>query len=151
MKVFCLTEFKTEFEKLLKSNSYKDLEKQIIDFFFGKTPAEFFGSGRRLNGTNDIPFIKMRLEGRSGYRFYYLLIIKNDELYLMFLHPKTGPNRAENITKDFKKTIYNSVLTAIKNNDLFEVSVDKNKLLFKKAASKILISEDVKNSEKHNI
>lgn len=92
----------------------------------------------------------MRLEGRSGYRFYYLLIIKNDELYLMFLHPKTGPNRAENITKDFKKTIYNSVLTAIKNNDLFEVSVDKNKLLFKKAASKILISEDVKNSEKHN-
>jgi len=148
MKVFCLTEFKDEFEKLLKSNSYKDLEKQIIDFFFGKKPDEFFGTGRRLNGTNEIPFIKMRLEGRSGYRFYYLLIIKNDELYLMFLHPKTGPNKADNITKDFKKIIYNAVLIAIKDNNLFEVSVSNSKLQFKKISSKILISEKVNKSEK---
>ena len=41
MKVFCLTQFKTEFEKLLKSNSYKDLEKQIIDFFLAKLLLNF--------------------------------------------------------------------------------------------------------------
>lgn len=89
MKLFCIEEFKIQFEKLIAKKSYKDLEQDIIDFFFDKTMADVC-SGTRLNASNETPYIKKRLNGSGGFRLYYYVLIKNDCLYLMFVHPKKG-------------------------------------------------------------
>jgi len=60
------------------------------------------------------------------------LIIKNEKVYLIFLHPKTGSLGYENIIDDSKALLYKKVLECIKSNNLYEVVVDNNKLDFKK-------------------
>lgn len=75
MKLFCLEDFKVEFEKLKSKNSYKTVEKEIIDYFFNKKASQL-QSGTRLNHSDTEPYIKKRLKGKGGYRFYYLLLIK---------------------------------------------------------------------------
>lgn len=37
MKVFCLEDFKVEFEKLGSKKSYKTIERELIDYFFEKS------------------------------------------------------------------------------------------------------------------
>jgi hypothetical protein len=101
MKVYCISEFKEAFEKLSLKNPYRTLERDIIDYFFDKTVADL-RSGVLLNNNYNEPYIKKRLNGRGGFRVYYLLIIKNDCLYLMYLHPKAGPDGADNIKDSFK-------------------------------------------------
>src|SRR5690606_7642 len=96
MRIYCLDDFRKEFEKLRTKKSYNNLEIEIIRYFFDKTSEEL-RSGTRLNQSNDTPYIKKRLSGSGGYRFYFLLLIKKDSLYLMFVHPKTGPAGASNI------------------------------------------------------
>jgi len=59
-------------------------------------------------------------------------VIKDEKIYLMFLHPKTGSLGYENITDDSKALLYKKVLESIKRKNLYEVVVDKNKLVFKK-------------------
>lgn len=128
MKIFCLPEFKLEFEKLKKKNAYKSVEPQIIQYFFNKKVEELC-SGVRLNHSDSTPYIKKRLEGRGGFRVYYLLVIKDGNLYLMFLHPKTGPLGADNIKDESKALLYKKVLEAIQTNDLFEVTVSEGQIL----------------------
>lgn len=128
MKIFCLPEFKTEFEKLKKKNSYKSVEPQIIQYFFNKSVPELC-TGVRLNNSDTSPYIKKRLEGSGGFRVYYLLIIKDGNLYLMFLHPKTGPMGADNIKDESKALLYKKVLEAIKSNQLFELTITKDQTL----------------------
>lgn len=151
MEIYCLEEFKTEYDKLKKNNSYKDLEKNIINFFFGKHQDDFFKTGTLMNGSHEIPFIKMRIKGSGGWRFYYLLIINKGKLYLMFLHPKTGSSGASNITSAFAKSIYNTVLKEITANNLYTLSVAEGALLFKhnllKSAGKESSDKSVKVSE----
>jgi hypothetical protein len=36
MKIFCTSEFEKIFKKLSKKNAYRDLEKEIIEFFSQK-------------------------------------------------------------------------------------------------------------------
>ena len=80
MNIYCLEDFKVEFEKLKKKNSYKLIESQTIEYFFNKTVSEL-ASGVCLNNSNDTPYIKKRLNGSGGFRFYFLLIIKQQNLY----------------------------------------------------------------------
>lgn len=129
MKLFCLEEFKVQFDKLKKKNSYSSLEKDIIDHFFDKD-IESLKSGTRLNASDDTPYIKKRLNGSGGFRVYYLLIIKNDSLYFLFVHPKTGSEGFDNITDESKAALYKKVLECITTNDLFEVAVKDDKLVF---------------------
>ncbi|WKK73589.2 hypothetical protein QYS49_16770 [Marivirga salinae] len=77
MDLYCLEDFKVEFDKLKSKKSYKTLEQNVIDYFFGKTSQELC-SGVRLNNSSDTPYIKKRLDGRGGFRVYFLLIIKGD-------------------------------------------------------------------------
>ena len=130
MEVFCLEEFKREFYKLKKNNSYNDIEAIIAEFFFGKDVKQFIGLGSKLSGSSDFPFIKMRLKGRGGYRLYYLLFIKDSRLYLMFIHPKTGSLGTENISISFQREIYASLLEAIKTNNLYKLEANDRKLSF---------------------
>jgi hypothetical protein len=131
MKVFCIEDFKIEFEKLISKKSYSSLTQDIIDYFFGK-PFNELCSGTRLNNSDDTPFIKKRLNGRGGFRVYFLLIMKNENLYLMFVHAKTGSLGADNISDESKAYIYKKLLSCIKNNDLYSVKINEgnNKLIF---------------------
>lgn len=129
MRIFCLEDFKIGFEKMRKKNSYSSIENDIIDYFFNKDIQELT-SGTRLNNSDSTPYIKKRLKGSGGFRVYFLLIIKEEKLYLMFLHPKTGSLGYENITDQSKALLYKKVLEGIKNKSLFTVTEENNKLVF---------------------
>ena len=134
MNIFCLSEFKVEFEKLKSKNSYNSIEQDIIDYFFGNSVQDLC-TGTRLNNSSTTPYIKKRINGRGGFRFYFLIIIKDENVFLMFVHPKTGSLGYENITDESKAYLYKKVLNCIKTNDLFELTLnsDKKVIIFKKA------------------
>lgn len=133
MEIFCLEDFKVEFEKLFSKKPYSTLESDIIDYFFNKSFPQLC-SGTRLNNSEKTPYIKKRLKGRGGFRFYFLLILKDESIYLMFVHPKTGPMGSDNITDESKAYLYKKVLACIKSDDLYKVELDEtdSKLIFKK-------------------
>jgi hypothetical protein len=131
MLIFCLEDFKIQFEKLKKKNSYASIEKDIIDYFFDKEINHLI-SGTRLNNSEDTPYIKKRLNGSGGFRVYFLLVIKNEKLYLMFLHPKTVSLGFDNITDESKALLYKKVLESITANNLYILFTDENKLVFTK-------------------
>jgi hypothetical protein len=135
MTVYCLDDFKKEFEKLKKNKSYNDIEIEIIGYFFNKSINELL-SGTRLNNSETSPYIKKRLKGRGGYRFYFLIIIKDENLFLMFVHPKTGAEGATSITEESKSHLYKKILSCIKSNDLYLVTLneDNTRLLFSKVS-----------------
>jgi hypothetical protein len=132
MTILCIEDFKLAFEKLKKKNSYASIEADIINYFFDKDIQELV-SGTRLNNSDTTPYIKKRLKGSGGFRVYFLLIIKDENLYLMFLHPKTGSLGYDNITDDSKALLYKKVLECIKTKNLFELRVEKEKIKFTKA------------------
>ena len=134
MRIYCLAEFKVEFEKLKSKNSYNSIEGDVIDYFFGKSVQEL-SSGTRLNNSSDTPYIKKRINGKGGFRFYFLLIIKDENLFLMFVHPKTGSLGYENITDDSKAYLYKKVLNCIKTKELLELTLnsERSKIIFNKA------------------
>ena len=133
MNIYCIEDFKVEFEKLNSKKTYNNLEQDIINYFFDKSFIDLC-SGVRLNNSEDTPYIKKRLSGRGGYRVYFLLIIKQENAYLMFVHPKTGSEGSENITDKSKAFLYKKVLSCIKANDLYHLTLnaDKYVLSFKK-------------------
>ena len=133
MKIFCLAEFKVEFEKLKSKNSYNSIESDVIDYFFDKSVQDLC-AGTRLNNSSTTPYIKKRIHGRGGFRFYFLLIIKDENLFLMFVHPKTGSLGYENITDESKAYLYKKVLECIKTKELFELTLDseRKKIIFEK-------------------
>jgi hypothetical protein len=131
MKILCIEDFKLEFEKLKKKNAYSSIETDIIEYFFKKDIQELT-SGTRLNNSDTTPYIKKRLKGSGGFRVYFLLIIKDKNLYLMFLHPKTGSLGYDNITDDSKTLLYKKVLECIKTGNLFTITVENEKLIFTK-------------------
>jgi hypothetical protein len=55
MEIFCLPDFKKEYEKLISKKSYKSLTKDIADYFFDKDTLALFVSNlplpRSLEGT----------------------------------------------------------------------------------------------------
>lgn len=133
MELFCLDDFKVEFEKLKSKKSYRTLESEIINYFFEKDVKQL-SSGTRLNQSDEAPYIKKRLGGSGGFRVYYLLLIKNGKLYLMFVHPKTGTSGSSNITDESKAYLYKKVLECIDTEDLYQLSLneEKNSIIFER-------------------
>jgi hypothetical protein len=129
MEILCIEDFKVEFEKLKKKNSYSTIEGDIIAYFFQKEISQLM-SGTRLNNSDDIPYIKKRLNGSGGFRIYFLLVVKDGSIYLMFVHPKTGSLGYENITDESKALLYKRVLESIKTNNLYKITVYSNSLVF---------------------
>ena len=141
MNIYCLKGFKEEFNKLNRKKSYRNLEEEIINYFFNK-PVSKLLSGTRLNNSSDTPYIKKRLKGKGGFRFYFLIIIKDKNLYLMFVHPKSGTYGADNITDESKSSLYKEVLEAIKTKNLLSLTLsqDGNKIVFKDISNSKYIS-----------
>ncbi len=77
MTILCLEDFKAQFEKLKKNNSYSSIEKDIVEYFFDKDIQQL-AAGTRLNNSDDTPFIKKRLNGSGGleYTFYWSSRVK---------------------------------------------------------------------------
>lgn len=125
MPIYCIEDFKKQFEKLSSKNSYKGLESEIINYFFGK-PIKDLCSGTRLNNDSENPYIKKRFKGRGGFRCYFLILIKNESLYLMFVHPKTGSMGASNLKNESKTHLYKKVLECIKQQNLYILSLNNN-------------------------
>lgn len=125
MKIFCTAEFEKIFKKLSRKNAYRDLEREIIDYFFVEKID--FSGGRRLGGHAENPYIKKRLGGSGGYRTYFYVIVKDNNLYLMFLHPKTGPDGSPNITDDAKTQLLKDLILDIKLGRLLSVTKHETK------------------------
>ncbi|MCW3085441.1 MAG: hypothetical protein JWP12_2807 [Bacteroidetes bacterium] len=138
MDVYCIQEFKSIVEKLKKNKPYNEIEQDTIDYFFGKTIAEI-SSGANLNNNPSSPYIKKRLSGRGGFRVYYLLLVKDDKTYLIYIHPKTGPEGSPNLTETAKTEFYKKVLQAIESNDLYKLSCNakKTELIFEKVEKSV--------------
>lgn len=133
MNIYCLQGFKDAFDKLIRKNAYKSLEQEIKSYFFNKTIDEL-SSGVNLNRNLLNPYIKKRLQGKGKFRVYFLLKIKEDNLYLMFVHSKTGTYGAPNITDEYKTSLHKDVLECIKSDNLYELKLDEKskKISFKK-------------------
>jgi len=131
MRIYCIEDFKNEFVKLTSKSSYKHLEPEAIKYFFNK-PVKDLLSGIRLNHSNEAPYIKKRIGGSGGFRCYFLVLIKNESLYLMFVHPKSGAKGSSNVKDDSKAYLYKKVLSCIKEKKLYELKLNKNKITFNK-------------------
>ena len=131
MKIYCTDTFKKEFDKLIKNNSYKSLQKKLISYFFNKSIDEL-RSGTNLNNNAETPYIKKRIGGRGGFRCYFLLIIKKDKLYLMFVHPKSGSKGSSNTLDDARTEFLEEVCDCIEKNNLYELELneDQTKIIF---------------------
>jgi len=143
MIVYAITEFKEEYEKLKKHKSYKNLEKEIINYFFIDKGISDIQSGTRLNNDDLRPYVKKRLAGKGGYRMYFFILIKDENVYLIYVHPKTGKFGVDNIDDDSKALLYKRVLESIQDEDLWSVTHDKrnDELVFTK-------EKQVKNKRK---
>lgn len=131
MRIFCTNYFKESFERLKGKKPYRDLEAEIIQYFFGKSVPQLT-NGTRLNQIKNKPFIKKRLQGSGGYRVYYLLLIDSEKLYLLFVHPKTGPDGSQNITDESKALIYRHAFEANDGQNHWEMTVkNETQILFK--------------------
>lgn len=131
MKLFCIEEFKTQYEKCIKNKSYKDLPKELSDYFREKT-TEQLKSGTLLNRSSKYPYIKKRIAGSGGYRIYYLIVILGDKIILGFVHPKTGKFGVDNIDdieEDYKKTTYQKIVEALESEDqmLYKIELSDSK------------------------
>jgi hypothetical protein len=133
MKLYCIEAFKNEVEKLSKNNSYASLPEDIIEYFFGKETSELM-NGRRINRHPAPPFIKKRLDGRGGYRMYFVILIKDDCIYLTYVHAKAGSAGSENLADGIASNLLRETLDAIKSNDLYELTPndDRKKIIFSK-------------------
>lgn len=130
--VFCLKTFEEEFKRLMKKESYNDLEQVLIDFFFSDmSSVDKLRTGRKLNTFPGVDYIKHDLKGRGGFRCYYTLYISDNKVYLMYVHPKKGTQGSENTTKDARSEFFKELTIAKKNNDLLSMTVENESLVFK--------------------
>lgn len=126
MKIFSTPEFKSEFEKLIRKNSYIYLHAEIIQCYFDKKIEECL-SGVKLNGHSPNPFIKKRLNGSGGSRLYLFAFTLDNSIYLSFIHPKSGNLGYENVSNIKKTQLINDIVDCIKNNDLYFVTCCEKK------------------------
>jgi hypothetical protein len=104
--------FIDEVRRLLRSNDHTDCERVLIETVYKATLEEVIqgGSAKRLGGGPNTPFIRRRMESHgkgksSGYRLYLWAFKVENDIYLLYLHPKTGRRSATNISTEFQKEL----------------------------------------------
>lgn len=112
MRVFMSPTFIEEVRKLVRSKDHIDCETVLIGSVYNKTLTEVIqgGSAKKLGGSNDTPFVRRRLQrmgkGKSGgYRLYLWAFKIEEDLYLLYMHPKTGRRSAINISTEYQKEL----------------------------------------------
>lgn len=137
MKLFFTQEFIDEVNLILKTNSHSDCELSLIESVFNKTLDEIKNTGtKRLGGDpNKNPFLRKRIEtlnsGKSsGYRLYLWVFYTENNVYLLFIHPKTGRRSGTNLTTEKQKELVKTFKQNRDNNTFIEVELnDKKKII----------------------
>ncbi len=127
MAVFLTDEFISEVKSILKSKSHSDCETAIIESIFKSSIDDIMkvGSPKRLGGDpNKSPFIRKRIStegaGKSGgYRLYFWILIQQKNIYLLFIHPKSGRRSGTNITVEKQKELVKT-FTSLKADGGFQ-------------------------------
>jgi hypothetical protein len=110
MRVFMSPTFIEEVRKLHKSNDHGDCERVLIDSIYTGTIDQVIqgGNSKKLGGSPNTPFIRRRMESQgqgksSGYRLYLWAFRIEEDVYLLYIHPKTGRRSATNISAEYQK------------------------------------------------
>jgi len=127
-------DFITEVRKILKSKAHADCENALIESIYKKTMDEIVqvGSTKKIGGTNETPFVRKRLEGAGtgksgGYRLYFWAFKVDDEIHLLFIHPKTGRRSSTNITSEYQKQLAKDFVGLRDNGDMILTKLSKTK------------------------
>jgi len=89
------------------------------------------GSPKRLGGDpNKSPFIRKRINsegtGKSGgYRLYFWILIEDENIYLLFIHPKSGRRSGTNITTEKQKELVKTFTTLRAQNGFHSAKLNK--------------------------
>lgn len=133
MIFFCTDLFKKEYEKLIKKNSYNDLES-ILSTLFSKTLYTEVISirGSSLYGPEHLAFYKKRVFKPGEYRLYFVGDTEEEKIYCSFLHPKRGTLGYENININHQKKIHIDAMNLRKGElpKMYRILVKENKLEF---------------------
>ena len=137
MSVYITKEFISEVSLLLKNSSHKDCDKEIINHIFNSTIEEIKLNGcKRLGGDpNKSPFLRKRIETEntgksSGYRLYFWLMIQEKNVYLLYIHPKTGRRSGTNLTAEKQKELVKTFINHRKDNLFIEIEVQNNSIVY---------------------
>lgn len=147
MNVFITNEFLSEIKSISKDKSHSDCEKDLINAIFEKSIDEIKNIGtKRLGGHPDkSPFLRKRVgsekSGKSGgYRLYFWLFILDNDIFLLFIHPKSGRRSATNISTEKQKDLVKTFKKHRDENLFLKVELDKHKthLIYTKTKKKVL-------------
>lgn len=118
MELFATQSVVDTIKKLEKKPSYSDLRLLFYDYICKHPSFQDWDSSARLSNMSPIPHIRIRLGGRGGYRVYYVLILKNDEVIISGLHPKTGKKQKSTFSNEEIKASLREALSACRSRDL---------------------------------
>lgn len=145
MKIFLSDRFIAESKKLIASGSHADCEIVLVEEIFQSDYDSIIhkGTPKKIGGSPETPFIRRRLNdgtgSSGGYRLYLWAFKIDDEIFLLFIHPKAGRRSGTNITKEAQKEIVKEFLNDKKNKqNLHEVKLSKKK-------DRIIYSSNQKN------
>lgn len=130
MEILCTERFKTEYEKVMKHNSYKQYKDEFQDYFFNTTPPAIY-TGDLLNASNTTPYIKKRLKS-GGLRVYFFAIIKDAQLILLYLHPKSGKYGRESATGKEISLFLKEGIAAFKKDEYYKLQLVNKEISFSK-------------------
>lgn len=134
MAVYLTEEFISEVKSIQKSKSHSDCETAIIESIFNSTIDDIMkvGSPKRLGGTpNKSPFIRKRINSKgsgksSGYRLYFWIMIQDENIYLLFIHPKSGRRSGTNITIQKQKELVKTFTSLRTNGGFYLAKLNQN-------------------------
>lgn len=144
MEVLLTDEFVSELKAISKTPSHTDCEQDLIAALFNKESSEIRTGCKRLGGDAEkSPFLRKRVESAnsgksSGYRIYLWLFEIHDNIYLLFIHPKSGRRSASNITHDKQRELVRTFKTLRDDNEFRPVQLNE-------AGDKIVCSKNGNN------
>ena len=146
MDFFTTEEFIIEVTKLLKSKSHFDCEIEIISSILSSNIEQIKNIAcKRIGGdANKSPFLRKNVEtsngGKSGgYRLYFWLMVQDEDVFLLFIHPKKGRYSSPNITPK-KQIELVQTFKSSRESDRFikiELNETKNKIVYSKDKSTV--------------
>jgi len=137
MQIFFTQEFIDEVTLISKANSHSDCELSLIHSIFNKNIDEIKNTGtKRLGGDpNKNPFLRKRIvtsnSGKSsGYRLYLWVFYFENNIYLLYIHPKTGRRSGTNLTPEKQKELVKTFKENRDNNTFIRTELNnKNKIV----------------------
>ncbi len=143
MNIYLSKEFIRLASNLLKVKAHSDIEKILIESLFNKSLRDIKTGIARLKGNiNDSFFLKKRIAQKgkgksSGYRLYAWLIVVDNNLYLLYIHPKTGKYAQINISKPKQSELIETFQQTNTNNEFIKVCLFENKIIDCKTKTQI--------------